>query len=484
MDEFFIFLFILMLFGIAMASFVLGVIALVRSSRLERRIAELEKHPRQASAPYGEAPKTAGPTKKTAFEPAAHEPVVQKPTPVPVPVPVTAPVPTPAPKRPVVPPKTPLHQRIDWERWAGCARCGGVGRHLPRASCDLFVKLAIDNDWISPATRCWLGAGAGVLSIIGGGFLRKRQFSFTPNALEGAGLVAMYASIWARTSHLRIPELAERHAAARRGHSPRLCARDPLLLADHRRHRLGRRLQRGLSDQRGYDQPFGLFGYLLLLDLGLLFVGHRKGWPSLGALALLGTFLFESLWIFESMEPDRVLTGLGILAVFAGLFAVSSFRPETKQARGWFASQAGAVILPFAFALHFASEIDFEGHIGSVMGLAAILSIAACILARAQKAPWLAVGGAAASISVLGVWVFAENASDPDAWKFTGLAAGIAALFHIFAELEHRKKASYGHGRAASIAAAEPCCWSRSTRLSQATSPSSPWLPAWRPPLR
>jgi len=38
----------------------------------------------------------------------------------------------------------------------------------------------------------------------------------------------------------------------------------------------------------GQDNPFGLFGYIALLDVGLLAVARRKEWSSLPILALLG----------------------------------------------------------------------------------------------------------------------------------------------------------------------------------------------------
>src|SRR5258706_10715591 len=61
------------------------------------------------------------------------------------------------------------------------------------------------------------------------------------------------------------------------------------------------------------DHPIGLFGYVLLLDLGLLAVGRRKSWPWLSLLGLAGTVLLQGLWIGARMGPDRLVLGLAIL---------------------------------------------------------------------------------------------------------------------------------------------------------------------------
>src|SRR5205085_5561937 len=43
----------------------------------------------------------------------------------------------------------------------------------------------------------------------------------------------------------------------------------------------------------GQDNPLGLFGYIALLDIGLLLVTRRKDWASLPILAAIGTVLMQ-----------------------------------------------------------------------------------------------------------------------------------------------------------------------------------------------
>ena len=44
----------------------------------------------------------------------------------------------------------------------------------------------------------------------------------------------------------------------------------------------------------GTDNPIGLFGYILVLDTGLLFLAQRRRWPLLGLLGLLATVFYQA----------------------------------------------------------------------------------------------------------------------------------------------------------------------------------------------
>src|SRR6266446_4041648 len=71
------------------------------------------------------------------------------------------------------------------------------------------------------------------------------------------------------------------------------------------------------------DRPSVLFGYVLLLDTGLLYLARQRRWPVLALLSLAGTLFYQALWIGTRMGPDRLLLGLAILGAFALLFAVA-----------------------------------------------------------------------------------------------------------------------------------------------------------------
>ena len=65
----------------------------------------------------------------------------------------------------------------------------------------------------------------------------------------------------------------------------------------------------------GADRPIGLFAYVLLLDVGMLYLARQRRWPLLAVLSLAGTLLYEGMWVTLRMGPDRLFLGLVILGV-------------------------------------------------------------------------------------------------------------------------------------------------------------------------
>jgi uncharacterized membrane protein len=472
MDEVFVVLLVALFLALLAATPILLIFVLVRASGLRKRVDGLEGELRalretlpglagRAQAPAGgpfAAPAEARVEPVAPLPAAPAVPVVPVAPRIPaapvVPVAPLAPVQPPAPER-VTP--APPKKRINWEQWAGVRGAAVLGGAVLALAAILFVKLAFENQWIGPQARCWLGAGFGVLAIGAGALLRRRAYRFLPNALDGAGVVALFAATWAAHRVYGFLSLA---AAL-----PLLAVVTALACALALRHRSQLTAVLGLAggfttafllSERG-DQPLGLFGYLLVLDLGLLFVGRRSGWPLLGALALLGTFFYESLYALRDLDPEKFLLGLGVLGAFALVFAFGA-RPAKSAgaargaARAWFASQVGAVLLPLALALHFAGRSDFQGEIHSLAGLLFLLCAAACVLARAQKAPWLAVGAAVGAIAVVGLWALDTEAASQSPFTLAALLAGIALFHHAFFERDQRLGES-ARGAAAAMAA-------------------------------
>jgi len=487
MGELLAILAVLGLAALVVASPVLAVIALFRARGLERRVQRLERERDRLEAQVlggrtvASAPAPAAPTPATPATP-REGPRVERPAPstvtpprpstlsTPEPAKLTSPAPSrveppsldspkpigpigapqpsaatrgPAGPPPASSPARPPKPRIAWEQWIGVRGAAVLGGAVLALAAILLVKVAFERQWIGGAARCWLGAAAGVGAIAAAALLRKRDVRVVPNALDGAGVVALFAATWAAhrvwgffSAPVALVLLSGVTAIA--------CA---LAL----RHRSQLTAVLGLVGGfaaafllSGSDEsPLGLFGYLLLLDLALLFVGRRGGWPSLGLLALLGTFVYESLFVMRDLEPDRILFGLCVLAVFALVFAVGAARrgSDGKRSAGWFTSRAGAVLLPFVFALRFAGASGFQDHIGATFGLVVILGVAACVIARAQGSPWLALGAASGGLAVLAVWTLSASAAGTEPWMFAGLLGGLALLYHAFFELDEKSGA-------------------------------------------
>jgi uncharacterized membrane protein len=197
------------------------------------------------------------------------------------------------------------------------------------------------------------------------------------------------------------------------------------------------------------DSPAALFGYILLLDLGLLWLARARGWPLLAILSLVGTAVHQMIWILSSMDEERAWLGLGILAVFGLVFLFAGKR-EREPSLLWKATRAGGVAVPFAFGLHFAGTTQLAENPWPLGLLLLVLSAGACWLAR-REMPDVAVAAAAASLGILALWFLSHRVSPALAWQVMALCVAIAALFTIAAEISRRELGADRLGMAALV---------------------------------
>ena len=455
-----------------------------RIAALARRTAALE---RGAAETPGARPVPATETSKPVATPEAGAP--KEPTPFAAPSPVPPPLPPPAPTErasydapplftPPGPPRPPAPP-IEWERWIGIRGAAVVGAIALGLAGLLFFRYSIEHGLITPVMRVVMGTLTGLGCLVGSEWLRSRGYRQTAEGISGAGVVILYAAFWAAhvLYHLiGMPLvfglmvlvtaacclLAVRHASL-------LVAvlglvggfATPLLLAS------------------GADRPIGLFGYVLLLDLGLLLVGHKRRWPSLGVLSLLGTALLQALWIVTRMGPARLFLGLAILAVFAVLFVLAGrFAGGRRPEGAWLLSQVGAILFPFAFALYFAARVGLGPHLYPIAILLALLGAGACWVAREQKVAGLGVGAATASVAVTGVWLVQHPLNLALSWETVAVVAGLSAVFHLFVELD-RKPAGVDGPAPAALVAAGGFFVVLLIAAGATDVPISPWLAGW-----
>ena len=355
------------------------------------------------------------------------------------------------------PPSRPAPIRIDWERWIGVRGAAVLGAVVLALAALLFLKYSIEHGLIPPIVRVIAGALAGVGSIWGGEALRKRTYVTQANALAGAGVVILYASFWA--AHrlyglipasvgygLMILVTVACGALAWRHRSLVIAVlglvggfATPLLLSTEA------------------DNPIGLFGYILVLDTGLLFLAQRRRWPILALLGFLATVFYQALWIFFEMEPARMALGLVILGVFAALFALSGARFLPRVGKGersvWQLNQAGAVLVPFVFALYFAGNAELGIHLWPVAALLLMLSLAAEWIGRTQDAPLIGIGAAAADLAVVAVWFFRTPFDGVLAWEAVAITVLLSLAFHLFVEVDLRRLAGSDQATSGSKAA-------------------------------
>ena len=393
------------------------------------------------SRPSSEAPR------ETPAEPAAETPAAESPPPA-TPAPPGRPGPAP-PERPA----------IDWEQWLGIRGAAVVGGVLLIIAAFLLLRYAVEHGALEPPWRVTLGYLSGIACVVGSETLRRRRYATTADAVAGAGVVILYAATWAgRMLYGLIPSgiawpvmvlvtlvcglLAWRHRTQLVAVLGLLGGfATPLLLAT------------------GQDRPLSLFGYILLLDVGLLWLAKERRWPALGALALLGTVLYQGLWILARMASGELFLGLAILGLFALLFVTASVwlgaargTGRSTEDRAWRVTRVAGGLVPFAFVLYLATRADLTGELWPLALFLGLLSLVAAWMARVQEEAVLALGAAAADLAVVLVWAvrqpeLAGETTVGPAWQVIATAAALTAIFHVLFELE-RPRRDHGPGEA------------------------------------
>ncbi len=315
---------------------------------------------------------TLAPVAPTPAETAEEEPPAPLPPETPPP-PVARPAAPPAPRPPAAPPAAPptapqptapLWPAVNWEMFMGVKLFAWVGGLALFLGVAFFVKYSFDNNLIPPEVRMALGflAGAGLLA--GGVLLARKPYRVTAHTLCATGVVILYAVTFACRSvyHFAafgvVPTflLMVLITAAAFVVAVTLEAPVVALLG-----MLGGFLTPVLLST-GVDNPLGLFGYIALLDAGLLAVALHRRWFYLGALAALGTVAMEIGWVVTFFEAAKIHTALSVFLGFDLLF-LAAFAAGTRRAgdaasaridRGWLAAAAAGVAfvsLGFAFYL-------------------------------------------------------------------------------------------------------------------------------------
>ena len=413
---------------------------------LARRIAELERQVaalRLARPQPGAAPP---PAPEPAPAPAPIAATRPQPRPETLPIPRSGPPPRAAPARP------PISVAVDWERWLGVRGAAVLGGVVLALAGLFFFRYSIEHGLIPPWLRVVLGAAVGAACVAASEWRMRTRYAGTANALAGAGVVILFAAFWAAhalyaligvglaftgmiATTVACSALSWRHASlviALLGLAGGFAT--PLLLATNA------------------DRPIGLFGYLLVLDLGMLVLGIRRGWPILAWASLAGTALYEVFWLAWRMGPERLGLGLAILGVFALVFAIAGRAAPAERRREFLVAQAGGVLFPFAFAVYLAVGTRFGVHLYPLALLLVPLSLAANWIAREQQRPELGLGAASAAIGVAAVWISTRHLDAALAWELSAVAFAFVLTPHLFVERESPRPISEGAGPAAAIA--------------------------------
>jgi uncharacterized membrane protein len=261
---------------------------------------------------------------------------------------------------------------IGWEqleRVIGGNWFNRIGMVAVILSIGFFLKYAIEHQWMGPLARVLLAGAGGAALLVWGERMARRGYRHYGQGLSGGGVAILYLTIQAASVLYGL--IGQRTAFALMTAvtvlSVLLSVRnDALAMAV-----LG--LIGGfltpLLLSTGEENRTVLFSYLLLLDLGVLAVAHRRRWPVLAWLAFGGTVFVSGAWWVTWYAPVKFAE---TLFFFTLLFLVFAFVPVVSiLVRRSAASQSDGLLLfanggIYGLAVHELLAADYSGWQGAM----------------------------------------------------------------------------------------------------------------------
>lgn len=411
-----------------------------RNDRLERRAAELGhelENLRYSLRTAGPAASAASPVPPSAPVVAPREPVVAEPLlpPLaprpPAPVPVATEVPpvihspaaepllvrVPEPERVAMPVATETEPPVmpaprpsfDWEQFTGTkllAWTGGAAAFLGAA---FFIKYSFEHELIPPAVRAAIGYLFALALIVTGLRIPRVRYAVTAQTLCATGVVCLYAVTFACSS---IYDFAA-FTPLRTFFLMAVITATAFMLAV----RMGAQVVAVLGILGGFltpvllstgrDNAFGLFGYIGLLDVGLVALALHQRWLFLVPLGAAGTVAMQAGWAANFLTQAKTTTAMIVCLVFCAIFlAAHVIAQRLRRASPQLLWPAMALpCVAFLFALGFVGYRDIAAQPGLLFGF--VFAVDACLLVLAwlnEDAPHAHLLGGAAAFVLLATW--------------------------------------------------------------------------------
>lgn len=345
------------------------------------RVAELEAGARQR------APATSPATAERVG--AAAPAVVEDSVAAPAATPVTVPPPLDAPSAPSVAPAASGHAPLDLERRIGGRWLLYAGLLILLIGVSFFLKYAFDNDWVDARGRVVVGLAAGLALCLAGLRLAHRDLRVFGLALTGAGVAALYLSIYAMVGFYGLVDRVTAFALMA------LVTGSAVWLAD--RERAQSLAVLGIGG--GFLTPFlvggdgnaqmTLFFYDALLVAGTWLLVRRHRWLGLPALSYVATTITIAAWAVEYYSPDTWLRTFLFLTLFGGLFVAILHTVRTIP--GSWAGALAALLWTAPAVYHLSALIITSAHPPALHLYIIVFSVAGVMLTTEPHRPWIRV---------------------------------------------------------------------------------------------
>jgi uncharacterized membrane protein len=341
------------------AILVLSIAAIVKAFGAEREVEELRQRVRTLENELHRrhhAPPPAMPAW-------IAEPISAPPPPTLLPPTLPSALPPPLPPHQEKEPAPPLSVAppVNWEQFMGAKLFAWIGGLALFIGVAFFVKYAFERNLVSPEVRMALAFFTGLGLLVAGARMKRKATAATAQSLCSAGLLILYATTFACHDIYRFAFFGQVQTfllmalitAAAFFLSVKMNALAVSVLG------IAGGFLTPVLLSSGQDAPLALFGYIALLDAGLLAVALRKRWNSLPVLGAVGTVLMQAGWVARFFvaekysSGDKILVPMAVFAGFEALFLAGAFfekrLKETKRAISGSAVALGAVALMAAF---------------------------------------------------------------------------------------------------------------------------------------
>lgn len=318
---------LVILIGIAViVGSICGIIAAVNVQRLRRKVEQLQSDlARLKYAPPASATVRAA---ESTIPDEREEPGDFEPEPVAAAAEVSETTPEPSRKTPPPPPKRPLAPKP-----AGSAPDGRSfeaalgGKWLAWGGAVMFIigiafllKYAYDNDIIGPQGRLAIGVLSGVVALVTGDVLRRRDYTALFQTLTGLGVAIFYTCIYFsfEVYELTGPQFSMALAVGVTvGAIALAVGHDALSIAVLAV--IGGFLSPVLLSTRE-NQPYILFTYITLLDGVALGAAYFRRWRGLDLFTFACTFILYQSWYVNAYDDGQMAPALLYTTVFYLLF--------------------------------------------------------------------------------------------------------------------------------------------------------------------
>ena len=358
------------------------------------------------------------------------EPLVIAPEPVVVSPEVIEPPPPSLPPPPP-PPPTPPARPFDWESLVGVKLFSWIAGIALVLAAVFFLKYSVDHGWLSPIVRATLGLLTGTILLVVCEMRVARNYAFTANAMHGAGIAILYATLFAIHALWQLLPAGVVFALM-------LVVTAVAVMLSIRRDSVFIAL---LGLMGGFatpallsttHRPIELFSYLLLLNGGLAWVAYRKRWVALTVGSLIFTVIYQWIWIAKFLTVTQLPLAAAIFAVFAlvgsaVLWMRGTARDDGEQ-RKFERVALVAAILPLTFAIFGAAVPAYGLRFNTLFGFLLFMALGLAVIAKRRGPVWLHVLGGAGTLLTFAVWLAVSYRSN--AWpEILGWVAAFVLLY-------------------------------------------------------